>query len=80
MSKFYPEFDPDGKIAANCARREGITVDEIKARWKAKGDESCRLGTRLHEICEDNILARSERNQPENDIEARRFANGRKLA
>lgn len=80
LSKFYPQFDPDGKIAANCARREGITVEELKARWKAKGDESCRLGTRLHEICEDNILGRNERNQPENDIEARRFANGRKLA
>ena len=62
LSQFYPVFDSDGIIAARCAKKEGITVEELQKRWKEKGIESCRLGTRCHEVCEDTILNRELRN------------------
>lgn len=80
LGKFFPQFDPTGIITARCAKKEGITVEEIKERWAAKGRESTRLGTRLHELCEDIILGRNVRNTPENIVESNRFKNGQKLA
>lgn len=80
LGKFFPQFDPTGEITARCAKREGISVAEMKARWSAKGKESCRLGTRMHENCEDIELGRPTRNKPENEIEALRFKHGEALA
>lgn len=54
----FPKFDPTGEITARCAAREGISIEEMKERWAAKGRESCRLGTRMHEVCEDIELGR----------------------
>lgn len=72
---FFPEFDPTGEITKRCALREGLTVEQVKAKWKAKGDESCRLGTRTHETCEDVFHNQTFRNQPEDEEERRRFHN-----
>lgn len=80
LGQFYPKFDPDGSITARCAKREGLTVEELKAKWKAKGENSCRLGTRTHEICEDIELGRKLRNEPEDEIERQRFDNAIKMA
>ena len=38
---FFPQFDPTGKITERCAKKEGITVEQLKAKWAAKGAESC---------------------------------------
>lgn len=46
--KYSAEFDPEGAIAARCAKKEGITVKEIKARWKAESDASLAFGTDIH--------------------------------
>lgn len=65
---YFPPFDPSGEITKRCALREGITVEELKAKWKAKGHASCRFGTRVHECCEDIELGRGEhelRNRPQ---------------
>lgn len=78
-SKFFPEFDPTGKITARCAEKEGLTVEAMKAKWAAKGKESCRLGTRMHERLEDLFLGQKVRNVPENDEEKRRFDNAIKI-
>lgn len=80
LGQFYPKFDPDGTIAERCAKREGLTVEELRAKWKAKGENSCRLGTRTHEICEDIELGRKLRNEPEDDAERQRFSNAIKMA
>lgn len=72
---FFPEFDPTGEITKRCALKEGLTVAEIKEKWAAKGRESCRLGTRMHETCEDVFLGNKFRNEPENAIEKKRFDN-----
>ena len=77
LGKFYPVFDPTGTIAERCARKEGISVAAIKAKWAAKGQESCRLGTRLHETIEDTLLRRDKyRNVAEDSAEMSRFEKG----
>ncbi len=68
----FPPFDPSGEITKRCAQREGISIEELKAKWKAKGDASCRFGTRVHECCEDIELGRGEhelRNKPQDERE-----------
>ena len=75
IGKFFKPFDPTGKITERCAAKEGISVAEIKARWAAKGKQSTRLGTRMHEMCEDTILDREYRNVAEDELEAQRFKN-----
>ena len=70
VGKYFPPFDPSGEITQRCAKREGISVEELKAKWKAKGDASCKFGTRVHECCEDIILSKSKlRNSPESEKE-----------
>lgn len=76
LNKFFPVFDPDGKIAERCAKKENISVEEIKNRWNKKKQVSCRLGTRLHETIEDTLLRRNLRNIPEDDNEKNRFNHG----
>jgi len=64
----FPSFDPSGEITKRCALKEGISVEALKAKWKAKGDASCKFGTRVHECCEDIELGKSEhelRNKPQ---------------
>lgn len=77
----FPPFDPTGEITKRCALKEGITVEALKAKWKAKGDASCRFGTRVHETCEDIELGReSLRNKPENDKETKTFKHAIDIA
>ena len=68
VSKFFPKFDAE-RIAPFSAKKEGVTVKEILEKWKKAGDDACRLGTRVHECCEDTLLNRELRNTPENDRE-----------
>ena len=79
----FPPFDPSGEITKRCALKEGISVDELKARWKAKGDASCKFGTRVHECCEDVELGKSLdelRNKPSSPKEEKLMANAIKMA
>lgn len=76
VHKFFPEFDPDGKILERCALREGKTSAQLKKEWDDNRDTSCRFGTRCHEICEDVLLARKRRNEPENEKERLTFEQG----
>lgn len=73
---FFPEFDPTGQITERCAKKEGLTIEQIKAKWAAKGAESCRLGTRTHETCEDVLNGAAKyRNIAESIDEQKRFNN-----
>lgn len=80
LSKYFPKFDPTGEITARCARREGLTVEALKAKWAAKGANSCRIGTRTHETIEDGLLNRPYRNIAEDSIEEKRFDYAKRLA
>ena len=80
VHKFFPEFDPDGKILERCALKEGKTPMQLKKEWDDNRDASCRFGTRCHEICEDVLLARKRRNEPENEKERLTFEQGAQMA
>jgi hypothetical protein len=78
-STFFPKFDVE-KIAPLSAKKRGMTVEAIKEEWKLAGEEACRLGTKIHETCEDNLLGRPERNVPSNEKEFRLMGVARKAA
>lgn len=77
---FFKEFDPTGEITKRCAAKEGVTVEEIKAKWAAKAANSCRLGTRTHELIEDILLGRPTRHTPADEEEAQRFKHASAIA
>lgn len=52
---FVPEFDPDGAIAERCARKEGITVEQILERWAQINREACDHGSAVHTSLENYI-------------------------
>ena len=49
---FKPAFDPDGEILKRCAARDGITPEELQAKWSHKGKLASDYGTRCHENAE----------------------------
>ena len=81
IHKFFKPFDADGKIARRCAEKEGVSVDEIKAKWAKAGRDASTLGTKIHECCEDVFLNREKfRNTPSNDKEQHMMDNAIKIA
>ena len=51
VKQFSQPVDWDSK-AASVAKREGVTKEEIKSRWKASGDYAANLGTQVHAVME----------------------------
>lgn len=80
LGQYFPKFDPDGSITARCAKKQGLTVEALRKQWNAKGAESCRLGTRMHETIEDALYGRKLRNIAESEIEQSRFNNAITMA
>ena len=80
IHKFFPEFDPTGEILRRKAAKLGKTPESLKAEWDANRDASCRFGTRCHSVCEDILLGRAQRVQPEDEKEKLVFESGRKMA
>lgn len=80
VNKFFPQFDPTGEITKRCAAREGISEDELRARWRAKGDASTKFGTKIHETVEDVLKGDMLRNKPLNDKEKNTMDSAVKLA
>lgn len=83
INKFFPAFDPDGRIAERKARERGTSAEQIRFEWKQKAAEACEMGTRVHETCEDvlkdrrNLIGEYEfRNQPQSEHERRLMAAG----
>ena len=54
ISKFKKPFDSD-YWSKKKADEEGITQEEMLARWKLKGDISCEKGTAVHEYVENRL-------------------------
>lgn len=79
IGKYFEPFDAD-KIAPFSARKLGLTVEEVKEKWRKAGEDAARFGTRCHEVCEDTILGRSLRNSPENEKEELTFKNAERVA
>ncbi len=55
LELYKPKFDPTGIIAYKCAQREGITKQEIQARWKKTNDDANVKGHNFHRQAEHFI-------------------------
>lgn len=64
IGKLHPPFDPDGTITKKYAVKNGMTVDEVKAKWKATNIESCDYGTTVHAELEHYIETKQVRESP----------------
>lgn len=51
LNKYKEPFDVE-KNAARVAEREGVTVQEIKDKWKENNNKSKEYGTKIHKIIE----------------------------
>ena len=85
IGEYFPKFDAEGQSLKSAAK-EGGTEEEIRARaeelrakWKAAGDEASEYGTRVHEYLEDLVRGRKPRNIPRDEREQTVFALGAKF-
>jgi hypothetical protein len=60
VKKYKKPFDPDGKILFFCARRAGISIEEMQAQWDAKKKSACNRGTDFHLQIENYIKGSGE--------------------
>lgn len=68
LSKYSEKFDPTGVILAACAKRDGISKEELKAKWDKKRDDSCEYGTSVHAELEYFLINKDVRESPHQDI------------
>ena len=68
ISLFKEKFDETGIIATMCARREGISKDEIQLRWKTENKRSCDYGHNLHSQVEHFLKTGEILDTAEKDI------------
>ena len=55
IKKYSAPFDPDGSILKRCAAKEGITPEELNAKWKKLGADSIVKGHSVHDSFEQYI-------------------------
>lgn len=55
LHKFQKPFDED-KFATLKAKKLGVSVDEVKAMWKANSRKACDYGTNVHLLMENYVL------------------------
>ncbi len=48
LSLYKPPFDPTGFIAGRCAKRDGITKEQVKQNWEKTKNDAGERGTRFH--------------------------------
>ncbi len=80
IKRYSAPFDPDGTIAQRIADRDNVPVEHVRRVWKAKADEACLVGTRVHEVCEDVLRDRAIRNRPRDEHERRLMQQAYEIA
>lgn len=55
IKKYSHPFDPDGKILKRIATRDGVTPEELNAKWKKLGADSIVRGHSIHDSFEQYI-------------------------
>lgn len=55
LEHISPTFDPNGIIAQKIASRDGVSVEEILAKWKKISVESLIRGKKIHSVLENYI-------------------------
>lgn len=68
LELYKKKFDPDGHIKRACAKRDGITVKELQAKWDKERDDACDRGHRLHSQLEHFVKNKKILNQDYKDI------------
>lgn len=59
LKKHYEEFD-ENKMAISSAKKQGVSVAEIKKRWKNKRENAATNGTKVHLFAENYWLGIQE--------------------
>ena len=63
LIELYSEpFDPQGHITQACARREKISAEEMRKRWRENGERAAKDGHNLHSSMEYFINNKKIRN------------------
>lgn len=68
LSDYKKKFDESGIIARMCAKRKGITKQEMEAEWKETNRISCDYGHSLHSQVEHFIKTGQIKDTTEKDI------------
>ena len=69
---FFPQFRGD-MIAVRIAKKRDCTPEEVKAEWKAKSDEACRIGTLTHNYAEALMVRGKPIPEPTSEREVQLF-------
>lgn len=64
VKHYFPPFDAPTH-AARVAARDGRPLADVLHEWDAKSAAACLIGTRVHAVAEDAVLARAPRHRPE---------------
>lgn len=68
IHKYQNEFDPQGFAARACAKRDGITVDQIKEKWNSEKVRAGERGTMFHKQAEIFVNTKKIPDGPDKDI------------
>lgn len=68
IHNYCEPFDKNGHILRACAKRDGITPQELQLQWNKKRDESCLRGNSWHKQIEHFLLTKKILNAPDKDI------------
>ena len=67
LSMYKEVFDKSGIIAYKCGQREGISKEEMQARWKKTSDDACEYGTNFHAQIENYLKTGEIKDTPEKE-------------
>ena len=68
IGTYAPPFDPQQFIIRKCAARDGISVQELRAKWDKKRDDAADYGTEIHGELEYFFLTGKIKRGPHDDI------------
>jgi hypothetical protein len=68
LGEYKEKFDPTGIIALMCAKRAGISKDEMLNKWKIENKRACDYGHSVHAQIEHFLKTQEIKDTPEKDI------------
>lgn len=68
LSLYSPKFDPENHILRACAKRDGVTPEELQKKWLQKSTTACQLGTEIHSEIEHFVNTGKIRKSEYKDI------------
>ncbi len=68
LGLYKNKFDPDGFIIRAVARRDGLTIEEVKEKWEKTKNEGCDRGTNFHRQAEHFIKTKEILDEDYQDV------------